>query len=48
MLQGVVKHMEMNVNIIVLMQVILGAHMDNYPIQMRDTDLHYLWTPNAS
>jgi hypothetical protein len=29
-------------------QVILGAHMENHPIQMWDVDLHYLWTPNTN
>jgi hypothetical protein len=28
--------------------VILGARMENYPIQMWDVGLHYLWTPNAN
>jgi hypothetical protein len=29
-------------------QVILGAHMENYPIQMWDANVHYLWTSNAN
>jgi hypothetical protein len=29
-------------------QVILDACMENYPIQMWDANVHYLWTPNAN